>query len=105
MKHILQGEVWERMKQVQGTLLRFGNVPLRTGVGWKESLEQSACLSPPMIAGPSGSNLGLTNMDGMGYASQCVEVSNEAEGRGQRARDGGNGGERRHQPMDFDWAD
>ena len=41
-------------------------------------------------------------MDGMGYASQCVEVSNEAEGGGQRARDGGNGGERRHQPTDFD---
>ena len=46
-----------------------------------------------------------TNVDGMGYASQWVEVSNEAEGGGQRARDGGDGGERRHQPMDFDWAD
>ena len=59
MKHILQGEVWERMKQVQGTLLRFGNVPLRSGVVYKESQGESACLNPLMIAGTSGSDWGL----------------------------------------------
>ena len=34
-------------------------VLLRTGGVCKESQGESACLSPPMIAGPSGSNLGL----------------------------------------------
>ena len=61
--------------------------------------------APPWLPALQAQIRPWTNVDGMGYASQCVEVSNEAKGGAERAREGGNGGERRHQPTDFDWAD